>query len=157
MSKIRVLIVDDSIFFRKFLADRLSALPNIEIAGFAVNALEAKYVIPQIKPDVVTLDVEMPGLSGTEVISHIMASSPVPIVMVSALNINVFEALSAGAVDFVKKPDANIPGAAEKFINELAEKISIARNAHFHKPAPAPPPAPVFKQPSKSVIIAPSI
>ena len=165
MNKIRVLIVDDSIFFRKFLGDRLSAQPNIEVIGFAINALEAKYMIPQLKPDVVTLDVEMPGMPGPAILKHIMATSPVPVVIVSAVNYSVFEALSAGAVDLVKKPDANVPGAAEKFISELLETINIAKSAHLPKPkaapahTPAPAPAPLrvpvtLKQPSRNVIIA---
>ena len=157
MKKTRVLIVDDSIFFRKFLADRLSALPHIEIAGFAINGFEAKHAIPQLKPDVVTLDVEMPGMSGTETLNYIMTNYPVPVVIVSAVNFNVFDALSAGAVDFVKKPDANVPGAAEKFISELADKISIAKNAHLRKHTAAPAAAPVFPQPQSLQPLRPLI
>lgn len=136
MKKTNVLIVDDSIFFRKYLASRLSEYPNIEIVGFAMNALEAKYSIPRIHPDVVTLDVEMPGMSGIDLLKHLMSSNPVPVVIVSAANMNVFDALSAGAVDFVKKPDINDPEVGLKFIHDLANKIEIASNAHIHKKAP---------------------
>jgi len=138
MNTIRVLIVDDSIFFRKFLTDNLSGTKNIEVIGHAINALEAKRVIPQLKPDVVTLDVEMPGMSGIELLTHLMSNYPVPVVLVSAVNMNVFEALSAGAVDFVKKPDVNVPEAGAKFVRELTSKIEIAKNAHLHKPTARP-------------------
>jgi len=162
MKKTRILIVEDSIFFRKFLTDKLSEFPNIEIAGTAMNALDAKISIPRIRPDVVTLDVEMPGMSGIELLKHLMANAPVPTVIVSAVNMNVFDALSAGAVDFVRKPDINEPEAAIRFINELAGKIEIARNANIHKTpavkqAPAPTaPAGIYPAAmlAKSVIIA---
>jgi len=141
MKKTRVLIVDDSIFFRKFLTEKLSAYPNIEIAGHSINAMDAKFAIPKLKPDVVTLDVEMPGMSGIELLKHVMSSNPLPVLIVSAVNMNVFDALQAGAVDFVKKPDANVPEAGIKFVKELAVKIEIAKSAkvHKHEPAPAEP------------------
>ena len=134
MGKTRVFIVDDSIFFRKFLSDKLSEYPDIEIAGYAINALEAKYSIPKAMPDVVTLDVEMPGISGIDFLAGFLNTYPVPVVLVSAVDKNILESLSAGAVDFVKKPDATMPGASEKFIKELAGKIEIAKNAHVHRP-----------------------
>jgi len=156
MNKIRVLIVDDSIFFRKFLADNLSDIPNIEVIGHAINAMEAKRVIPQFKPDVVTLDVEMPGMSGIELLTYLMNNNPVPVVLVSAVNMNVFDALSAGAVDFVKKPDANVPDAAAKFIKELASKIEVAKSAHLNRfPAKqAVPPPPSVSRLSMSNILS---
>ncbi|MCL1809360.1 MAG: chemotaxis response regulator protein-glutamate methylesterase [Clostridiales bacterium] len=160
--KTRVLIVDDSIFFRRFLTDKLSAFPSIEIVGYATNALEAKYAIPRIKPDVVTLDVEMPGMSGIELLRLIMSDFPVPVVLVSAVNMNVFDALSAGAVDFVKKPDADVPGAPQRFIQELADKIAIAKNAHLRSPGRLAaqtvqaqvPQSAIIGMRSKSVLIA---
>jgi len=161
---IRVLIVDDSIFFRRFLTEKLSAHPNIEIVGYATNALEAKFAIPRIKPDVVTLDVEMPGMSGIELLKLIMTDFPVPVVLVSAVNMNVFDALSAGAVDFVKKPDTSNPAAPQRFIQELVDKINIAKNAHLgilgrqaaQKPVQAPQPLQpaIIGMRSKSVLVA---
>jgi len=146
VKKTRVFIVDDSIFFRKFLSDKLSAYPNIEVIGYAVNALDAKYAIPRAKPDVVTLDVEMPGMSGIDLLKHLMVTHPVPTVLVSAVNMSVFDALSAGAVDFVKKADSNVPGAADKFVQELVDTIEIAKTAHIRRPAPVQP-APVQPEP----------
>jgi len=164
MNKTRVLIVDDSIFFRKFLSDRLSEYPNIEIAGQAINALDAKSAIPRLKPDVVTLDIEMPGMSGIELLTYLMSTTPVPVLIVSAANMSVFDALSAGAVDCVKKPDVNSPESGAKFIKELASKIEVARRAHLRKTLPtAAPPVPALSSmrvslsgllASKQVVIA---
>lgn len=64
--KIKVLVVDDSSLFRQMIIQHLSARPNIEVVGYAINAYDAQQKIPQLKPDVLTLDVEMPGMSGIE-------------------------------------------------------------------------------------------
>jgi len=168
MSKIRVLVVEDSIFFRTFLIENLSAYQNIEIVGFAINALEAKRVIPKLNPDVVTLDIEMPGMSGIDLLKYLMQTNPVRVLIVSAVNMNVFDALSAGAVDFVKKPDAGVPDAEKRFIKELAGKIVVAKTARLGSKevstpvapstqtiAPAKPQAGLTLNPaSKSVLIA---
>lgn len=130
--KIRVLIVDDSIFFRKVLSDKLAEFNNIEVIGFAVDAFDAKEKIPKLKPDVVTLDVEMPKLNGIEFLKQFIPTNSIPVVLVSALNINVFEALSAGAVDFVKKPELSSLGNISTFITELYSKIIIASSATVH-------------------------
>lgn len=130
--KIKVLIVDDSLFFRKLLIDSLSKTNNIEIVGYAVDAFDAKSKIPLLKPDVVTLDVEMPKLNGIEFLKQLLPKYSVPFVLVSSVNINVFEALSAGAVDFVKKPDISKPGNITQFIDELASKITVASYAKIN-------------------------
>lgn len=137
--KIRVLIVDDSLFFRKFLTDKLSEFENIEIVGHAVDAFDAKEKLILLKPDVVTLDVEMPKQNGIEFLKQLLPIYSVPFVLVSSVNINVFEALSAGAVDFVKKPDIAKPGSLSPFMTELASKILIASSAKIHpKPSVTP-------------------
>ena len=134
--KIRVLIVDDSIFFRTALEKILSENPNIEVAGQARNAYEAEKKIKELLPDVVTLDVEMPGLSGTEFVKKIMPIHPLPIILVSSLNITVFEALASGAVDFVRKPNAKTDNDMNQFYRELTNKIGIASHAKVKKPTP---------------------
>ena len=144
---IRVLIVDDSIFFRKVLSDKLSEYDNIEVIGYAVDAFDASEKIPKLKPDVVTLDVEMPKLNGIEFVKQFIPSHPVPVVLVSSLNINVFEALSAGAVDFVKKPELSQIGNVSSFITELYSKIIIASGATVRAASntrPVPPPTPTI-------------
>lgn len=132
--KIRVLVVDDSILFRKLLIDYLSVQPNIEVIGYAINAYNAMQKIPELNPDVVTLDVEMPGLSGIDFLKQLMPKHPVPVILVSSLNINVFGALSAGAVDFVRKPDMSESNNTNMFLGNLANKIVIASRAKVMVP-----------------------
>lgn len=107
-NKIKVLVVDDSSLFRQALIQHLSSQPGIEVIGYAINAYDAKQKIPQLHPDVLTLDVEMPGLNGIEFLKQLLPTNPLPVVLVSSLNLSVFDALSAGAVDFVRKPDMTV-------------------------------------------------
>ena len=98
---IKVLVVDDSSLFRQMIIQHLSSQPGIEIVGYAINAYDASQKVPRLRPDVLTLDVEMPGLSGIDFLKQLLPKNPVPVVLVSSLNLSVFDALSAGAVDFV--------------------------------------------------------
>lgn len=127
--KIKVLVVDDSSLFRVAITQYLSTRPNIEVVGYAVNAFDAKQKIPLLKPDVMTLDVEMPGLNGIEFLKQLLPTNPLPVILVSSLNLSVFDALSAGAVDFVRKPDMNSPHAKEIFFTSLSAKIVVASTA----------------------------
>ncbi|WP_313583648.1 protein-glutamate methylesterase/protein-glutamine glutaminase [Lacrimispora sp.] len=136
--KIRVFIVDDSLLFRKVLIDNLSQNPNIEVIGYAVDAFDAERKIPLLKPDVVTLDVEMPMINGIEFVKKLLPKHPVPVILVSSLNLNVFEALSAGAVDFVRKPDMSSSNTASTFLNTLISKIFIASRAVIKVPVSPP-------------------
>ena len=88
--------------------------PRFEVVGFAANALEAKSKLPMLKPDIMTLDIEMPGMTGLQFLKEVLPVHPVPIILVSSLNVQVFDALAAGAVDFVRKPESE-PGARERF------------------------------------------
>lgn len=136
MKKVRVLIVEDSFFFRKFLVDGLSKYQNIEIVGMAANALEAGQKVKLLRPDVVTLDIEMPGMSGLEFLNKLLFTQPVPVIIVSSLNLKLFDALLAGAVDFVKKPESAAKGSSEIFISSLSSKLIVASRAHVRPPAP---------------------
>lgn len=131
---IRVLVVDDSIFFRAALQKILGADHSLEIVGMAGTAMEAERRINELSPDVVTLDVEMPNMSGTEFLKKLIPVNPIPVVLVSSLNIGAFEALSAGAVDFVRKPASNSGPEFVSFCNDLKVKIKIAKNARVRKP-----------------------
>lgn len=102
--KVRVLVVDDSAVARTFLTRGLSSYPNIEVVGYAVNALDARGKISSLAPDVMTLDVEMPGTNGIDFLKELLPVTPLPLILVSSLNLKVFDALAAGAVDFVRKP-----------------------------------------------------
>ncbi len=102
------------------------------MVGFAINTLDAKVKIPQYKPDVVTMDVEMPGQSGTDFLKQYLPTHPIPVILVSSLNLKVFDALAVGAVDFVRKPDDQ--QSTEAFIAALVQKVIIASSA---RPRPA--------------------
>ncbi len=126
--KIRVMVVDDSMVARSMIIRGLSAHPRIEVVGFAINTLDAKLKISQYKPDVVTMDVEMPGQSGTDFLRQYLPTNPIPVILVSSLNLKVFDALAVGAVDFVRKPDDQ--QSVDGFVAALAQKVIIASNAH---------------------------
>ena len=133
--KIRVMVVDDSMVARSLIMNGLSAHPRIEIAGYAINALDAKVKIPQYKPDVITMDVEMPGQSGLEFLKTYLPTNPIPVVVVSSLNLKVFDALAVGAIDFVRKPDDQ--QSADAFVAALTTKVIIAASARVRPPATA--------------------
>ena len=126
---VRVLAVDDSVLFRTRIQLTLSRDPDIKIIGTAVDADDALRKILELKPDVVTLDVEMPKMSGIEFMKTLMKQHPVPVVVVSSLPMNAIDALSVGAVDFVKKPSEGSSAAVDAFFAELAEKVKVAAGA----------------------------
>jgi len=145
--KIRVLIVDDSVFFREFMSRSLSADPAIEVVGVASNAFEAEEKIKSLKPTVVTLDIEMPRMRGTDFLRHIKPLYPnLQVVVISSVSGIVFEALQAGAVDFVSKPNSQVKMDNAAFIAETLQKIKIAaiamrtKTAAAGRPAPSPQP-----------------
>ncbi|MCM1568837.1 MAG: chemotaxis response regulator protein-glutamate methylesterase [Roseburia sp.] len=134
MRPIRVLVVDDSMMFRNLLVKGLDADPNIEVVAQAQDAYEARDAIVKYRPDVMTLDVELPRMSGIEFLKKLMPQYPLPVVMISALNDKVFDALDAGAVDFVNKPDnMNREQLNEFLTQELATKVKIASTAKVGK------------------------
>ncbi len=127
--KIKVLIVDDSLLFRETLAKEIAKDFGIEVIGTAEDPFAARDKILELKPDVVTLDVEMPKMDGIAFLKKLMPQYPLPVIVVSSVGKNVFEALDAGAVDFVTKPEMGKPGGMNSFINELIVKIKIASTA----------------------------
>lgn len=130
MHQIRVLVVDDSIFFRDLLVKNLNKDPALSVVASARDAYEARDAIVEYQPDVMTLDIEMPRMSGLEFLRRLMPQYPMPVVMVSALSEKVFDSMSAGAVDFVEKPAVADRKVIEEFIvRELATKIKIASTA----------------------------
>jgi two-component system, chemotaxis family, protein-glutamate methylesterase/glutaminase len=128
--KIRVLIVDDSMVFRETIAKGISFDPVIEVVGRASNPYEAKDMILELKPDVMTLDIEMPRMNGIEFLKKLMPQYPISTVVVSSISNFVFDAMDAGAVDFVTKPDMGLGRGLDSFINELVIKIKIASTAN---------------------------
>ncbi|KON89070.1 chemotaxis protein CheY [Sporosarcina globispora] len=134
MKKVKVLIVDDSAFMRKLIADFLSEDVRIQVVGSARNGEEGVKKIKELNPDVVTMDVEMPVLNGLEALKIIMKTMPVPVVMLSSTTKggadNTFTAMEYGAVDFIAKPSGPISLDLHKIKTELTEKIVLASNAN---------------------------
>lgn len=127
---VKVLIVDDSILFRTKLQMSLSEDRDIQVIGSAYDAMDAMKRIEELNPDVVTLDVEMPKMNGIEFLKVLIPKHPVPVVVCSSLPMNALDALSAGAVDYVRKPAAGSKEALKAFFDELKEKVKGASKAH---------------------------
>ncbi len=128
--KIKVLIVDDSALVREILSKGLSNDSGIEVVGSAVDPYSARDKIVELKPDVLTLDVEMPRMDGVEFLRKLMPQYPLPVVMVSALTEKgakiTLDALEAGAIDFVAKPKSDVARGLNSMLMELCVKIKIA-------------------------------
>ncbi|WP_313129687.1 protein-glutamate methylesterase/protein-glutamine glutaminase [Anaerocolumna sp.] len=124
--KIRVLVVDDSAVSREMIVRGITTDTQIEVVAVAGDPFEARDKILEVHPDVITCDVEMPKMKGTEFVRRLMPQYFVPVVMVSAVSEAVFEAMEAGAVDFVVKPDIYSPRGMEMFLRDLIQKIKMA-------------------------------
>ncbi len=131
---IRVLIIDDSALVRDILSKGLTKDPGIEVIGTAPDPFIARDKIVSLKPDVLTLDVEMPRMDGVEFLRKLMPQYPLPVVMVSSLTEKgqqiTLDALEAGAVDFVSKPKADIARGLNIMLMELRTKVKIASTAN---------------------------
>ncbi|NVZ72806.1 protein-glutamate methylesterase/protein-glutamine glutaminase [Pseudomonas costantinii] len=146
---VKVLVVDDSGFFRRRVSEILSADPTIQVVGTATNGKEAIDQAIALKPDVITMDYEMPMMDGITAVRHIMQRCPTPVLMFSSLTHEgarvTLDALDAGAVDFLPKNFEDISRNPEKVKQMLCEKVhSISRSNRrslFSTPAPVPTPA----------------
>ena len=130
MPQIRVLVVDDSVVVRKLICETLATSPEIELAGTASNGAIALAKIPQVNPDIITLDIEMPGLNGIQTLTEIHKLYPkLPVIMFSTLTERgaaiTLEALGRGASDYVTKPSnsASLADSMEQVRRELVAKI----------------------------------
>ncbi|CAN7200736.1 chemotaxis response regulator protein-glutamate methylesterase [Pseudomonas sp. LjRoot71] len=145
---VKVLVVDDSGFFRRRVSEILSADPNIQVIGTATNGREAIEQAQALKPDVITMDYEMPMMDGITAVRNIMQRCPTPVLMFSSLTHEgarvTLDALEAGAVDFLPKNFEDISRNPERVKQLLCEKIhTIARsNRRSLNPPPAAPVAP---------------
>ncbi|RKZ23556.1 chemotaxis response regulator protein-glutamate methylesterase [bacterium] len=132
---IRVLVVDDSAFMRKVIRDILEEDPEIEVVGTARNGIQAIKLVRELKPDVVTMDVEMPKMNGIEALEIIMKENPVPVIMVSAYTREgagiTIEALEKGAFDFVPKPGGPISLNMHRVKDILLEKVKAGALANI--------------------------
>lgn len=134
MKKIKVLIIDDSALVRTILQKGLSQDSSLEIVGVAQDVFVGRDMIVKHRPDVITLDIEMPRMDGVEFLRRLMPQYPVPVVVVSSLTQKgktiTMQALDAGAVDFIPKPESDIERGLKEMILELATKIKIASTAN---------------------------
>lgn len=135
--KYKVLIVDDSSFFRRRLTEILSSSPSLEVIGSAKDGQEAINMTKRLKPDVITMDIEMPVLDGISAVKRIMANNPTPILMFSSLTHEgaraTLEALDAGALDFLPKKFEDIAKSQTDSSNILQKRVlEIARRKVFH-------------------------
>ncbi|NPV69500.1 MAG: chemotaxis response regulator protein-glutamate methylesterase [Firmicutes bacterium] len=140
--KVRVLVVDDSAFMRRVVSDILQSDNRLEVISTARDGLDAIEKIKGLKPDVVTLDIEMPRLNGIEALERIMAECPTRVVMVSSLTQRhareTIRALSLGAVDFVPKPSSGLFPDMSSLKDELVSKVWASARARL-RPVYRPP------------------
>ena len=139
--KIKVLIIDDSALMRQLLTAIFHEDPELHVVGTAANPLLAREKIKTLKPDVLTLDVEMPGMDGITFLEKLMRLHPLPVVMVSSHTEKgasaTLRALDLGAVDFVAKPQGGLrDGIRRELMDEIRDKVRAASTAHV-RPAPA--------------------
>lgn len=155
---VRVLIVDDSATMRNLIAAALRADPEIEVLGFANDPLEAREQIKKLNPDVITLDIEMPHMSGLEFLERIMRLRPTPVVMVSTLTQAGAEAtitaLELGAIDCIGKPMGGVsPSEAFASLTEKVKSAARARVRAYGGPSSTPAVRDANYNPTKDLIL----
>lgn len=139
LKKIKVLIVDDSALIRSILKEVINSFPDMEAVGAASNPLQAREMIKELNPDVLTLDVEMPEMDGLDFLEKLMRLRPMPVLMISSLTEHgsdvALRALELGAVDFLPKPKLGIVEGIQAYVDEIADKIRAAFVARLPKRA----------------------
>ena len=155
----RVLVVDDSGFFRRRIVEMLEADARIKVVGMAVNGREAIEQVASLKPDVVTMDIEMPVMDGITAVRHIMARHPTPVLMFSSLTREgaqaTLDALEAGAVDFLPKRFDEINSDREQARILLCRRVrAVARQ---QRPTAGPPAAALATRGSAALAPAPPV
>ncbi|MGE5561200.1 MAG: protein-glutamate methylesterase/protein-glutamine glutaminase [Chloroflexota bacterium] len=144
---IRVLIVDDSAFMRKIISDLLAGDRDIAVIATARDGLDAVEKCKQLRPDVITLDVEMPRLDGLQCLERLMVECPTPVLMVSSLTqegaATTVRALELGAVDFIPKPSGSISLDMAKVRDDLINKVKVAARANVRPARRRPDALPV--------------
>ena len=150
MTRLRVLVVDDSLFMRAAIKKIIEGDPRFEVVGVAKDGAEGVTAVEHLKPDVVTMDFNMPTMNGAEAVRAIMQQRPTPVVMFSAHTRQgareTFDALSAGAVDFVTKPAGEVSVDLSKITSELISKLTAASQSR-----PRVASAPMIPRPSGQI------
>ncbi len=164
-SPVRVLVVDDSALMRKLIPQLLQGDASIEVVGTAMDGILGLKKIEELRPDVVTLDLEMPRMDGLDMLREIVKQHSIPVIVVSSHTskgaYSALNALSNGAFDFVAKPTDASKGGLEQIARELAVKIKVAAisgppKLTFHPPPhaiPGPKPHPTRDRPTRIVAI----
>ncbi|MDH5762420.1 MAG: chemotaxis response regulator protein-glutamate methylesterase [Nitrospinota bacterium] len=161
MPKIRVLIVDDAVVVRKMLSDTMNQDPDIEVVGVAANGSICLQKIPQVNPDIISLDIEMPEMNGLEALDRIRETWPrLPVIMFSTLTQKgataTLDALSKGATDYVAKPSkaTSLDEGIELIKNGLIPKIKAlcSERAGLDIPSSLPKPKPIASPPEASKV-----
>ena len=149
---VRVLIVDDSALVRRLLTELFAADPELEVVGAAHDPYEARELIKQRNPDVLTLDVEMPKMDGLSFLHNLMRLRPMPVVMVSSLTEKgaeaTLKALQFGAVDFITKPQVDFAAGLREYGEQLIARVKAAARAKVRPLEDAPLAAPALKSPT---------
>lgn len=155
MSKIRVLCVDDSALMRNMLSAVVNQQPDMEMVATAPDPISARELIKKYNPDVLTLDIDMPRMSGLEFLSHLMRLRPMPVVMISSLTAKGSEAtltsLELGAVDFIAKLDAVDSHDISAWAGLVADKIRMAAKASVPHRVPTAGESRVLKAPTLGI------
>jgi two-component system chemotaxis response regulator CheB len=154
--KIKVLVIDDSAVIRQLLTEILNETNDIEVVGTAQDPIFAKSKIKNVRPDVITLDVEMPRMDGLTFLEEHMRTDPIPVLMVSSLTRTSCEttirALELGAVDYVTKPTIDIASGVVALGDEIITKIRIAAKARVRRPCQGSPDAAASTRSSVSAL-----
>lgn len=157
--RVRVLVVDDSALMRKLIPTILARDPEIEVVGTAMDGAFALKKIEELRPDVVTMDLEMPRMDGMETLRLIMRRAPLPVILFSTHSkegaYSTFKALALGAIDFVAKPADAATGNLEAIANQLIEKVRVAKRVGGRSKPAVPPEPPITKKITRATI-APS-
>jgi two-component system chemotaxis response regulator CheB len=137
---LRVLVVDDSAYNRRNIGDILASSSDIELVGKAGDGEEALRLATNLRPDVITLDLEMPRMDGFTFLRILMSRQPTPVIVVSSYSQkeNVFKALELGAVDFVAKPDRQVSPDAVELKEQILSKMQMVRNLRVPPPKMRP-------------------
>jgi len=144
---VRVVVADDSPFICKLMSSYLQSSPDIEVVGTALNGKRAIKLVQELRPDAVTLDLEMPGMHGLEVLEYIMHECPTPVIIISGVSGKgaaiTLSALELGAVDFILKYTPGVDTNAEALRQEIIDKVRTGNHQNdpvaAYRPSPTKP------------------
>jgi len=135
MKKITVLVVDDSALIRNLLSEIINSNPFLEVVGTSADPYEAREKIKALRPDVITLDIEMPRMDGITFLKNLMRLRPMPVLMISTLTEKgsdiTLKALELGAVDYIAKPKVSVAEKLAELADDITTKIRIAAKANI--------------------------